>query len=64
MNKAIDSILSIETFEQQCVAIKGMLQSSRLEDHMNTIGIEQLLCKKFFYNKKYEQHKKDKSICW
>ena len=41
LNKAIDSILSIETFEQQCVVIKFMLQSSRLEDHMNTIGIDQ-----------------------
>ena len=39
LNKAIDSILSIDTFEQQCVVIKCMLQSSRLEDHMNTIGI-------------------------
>ena len=41
LNNAIDSILSIDTFEQQCVVSKCMLQSSRLEDHMNTIGIEQ-----------------------
>ena len=27
LNKAIESILSIDTFEQQCVAIKCMLQS-------------------------------------
>ena len=40
LNKAIDSILSIDTFEQQFVVIKFMLQSSRLEDHMKTIGIE------------------------
>ena len=40
-NKAIDSILSIDTFEQQCVVIKHILQSSRLEDHMKTIGIDQ-----------------------
>ena len=33
LNKAIDYILSIDTFGQQCVAIKYMLQSSRLEDH-------------------------------
>ena len=39
-NKAIYSILSINTFEQQCVVIKCMLQSSRLEDHMKTIGID------------------------
>ena len=41
LNKAIYSILSINTFEQQCVVIKCMLQSSRLEDHMKTIGIDQ-----------------------
>ena len=41
MNKAIDFILYIETFEQQCVVCKGMLQSPRLEDHMKTIGIDQ-----------------------
>ena len=40
-NKVIDSILSINTFEQQCVVIKCMLQSSRLEDHMKNIGIDQ-----------------------
>ena len=41
MNKAIDSILNIDIFEQQCVVIKGMLQLQRLEDHMKTMGIEQ-----------------------
>ena len=41
LNEAIDSILSINTFEQHCVVIKCMLQSSRLEDHMKTIGIDQ-----------------------
>ena len=41
LNEAIDSILSIDTFEQQCIPIKRMLQSSRLEDHMKTIGIDQ-----------------------
>ena len=45
LNKAIDSILSIETPKQQCVVIKCILQSSRLEDHMKTIGIEQQLFK-------------------
>ena len=40
-NKAIYSILSIDTFEQQCVLIKCTLQTSRLEDHMTTIGIDQ-----------------------
>ena len=41
LNKVIDSILYINTFEQQCVVIKCMLQSSRLEYHMKTIGIDQ-----------------------
>ena len=41
LNKAIDYILYIDTFEKQCVVIKVMLQSSRLEDNMKTIGIDQ-----------------------
>ena len=41
LNKVIDSIISINSFEQQCFVIKCMLQSSRLEDHMKTIGIDQ-----------------------
>ena len=41
LNKAIDSIISIDTFEQQCVIIKCMLKSSRIDDHMKTIGIDQ-----------------------
>ena len=40
LNKAIYYILSIDTFEQQCVVIKFMFQSSCLEDRMNTIGID------------------------
>ena len=43
MNKSIDYIFYIGTFEQKCVLIEGMLQSLRLEDHMNTIGIYQAL---------------------
>ena len=41
LNKAIDYILSIDTFEQECVVIKGMLKSSRIENNMKTIGIYQ-----------------------
>ena len=41
LNKPIDYILYTDTFEQQCVVIKCMLQSSRLEYHMKTIGIYQ-----------------------
>ena len=41
LNKAIYYILSIDTFEQQCVVIKGMLQPPSFEDHKKTIGIYQ-----------------------
>ena len=44
MNNSIDYIFYIDTFEQQCVVIKGMLQSLSLEDHMETIGVDQSLC--------------------
>ena len=47
MNKLIDYVLFFYTFEQQCAVIKGMLQSPRLKDHANTIGIEKSLRKKF-----------------
>ena len=41
MSKANDYVLSIDTFEQQCVVLKGMLQSPKLKDHLQTIGIDQ-----------------------
>ena len=40
MTKVIDYVLSIDKFEQQCVVLKGMLQSPRLKDHVKTIGID------------------------
>ena len=43
MNTVIDCALYIDTFEQQCLVIKGMLQSMCLKYHMKTIGIDQLL---------------------
>ena len=49
MNKEIDSILYIDTFEQQCVVIKCMLQSPRLANHMKTIDIDQSLLKRSFF---------------
>ena len=51
-HKAIDYILSIDIFEQQCVVIKFMLQSSRLGYHMKTIGIEQSLCTRSYFEHK------------
>ena len=41
MTKVIDYVLSIDTFEQQCAVLKGMLQSPQLKDHVQTIGIDQ-----------------------
>ena len=40
MTKVIDSVLSIDKFEQKFVVLKGMLQSPRMKDHVHTIGIE------------------------
>ena len=39
MTKVIDSVISIDTFEQQFVVLKGMLQSLRLKYHVHTIGV-------------------------
>ena len=39
MPKVVDSDLSINTFEQQCVVLKGMLQSPWLKYHLQNIGI-------------------------
>ena len=52
MNKAIDYILYIDTFEQQCVVIKVMLQSPRLEYHMKIIGINQSLSNMYSFEHK------------
>ena len=49
MTKVIDSVLSIDTFEQQCVVIKGMLQSPRLKYHVQTIGIDPSLSNNTIY---------------
>ena len=39
MTDLIDSVLSIDKFEQKYVVLKGMLQSPLLKDHVHTIGI-------------------------
>ena len=52
MTELIDYILSIDTFEQQWVVIKCMLQSPRLKDHVHTIGIDQSLS-----NSAIDEHK-------
>ena len=38
--KVIDCVLSIDKFEQKRVVLKGMLQSQRLKDPVNIIGID------------------------
>ena len=53
LNKAFDSILCIDTFEQQCVVIKVMLKSPRLEYHVKTIGIDQSLCNRSSFEHKF-----------
>ena len=40
MTNVIGYVLSIDKFEQQCVVLKGMLQSPRLKDYVQTIGID------------------------
>ena len=41
ITKVVDSILSIDTFEQKCVVLKVTLKSLQLKDHVQTIGIDQ-----------------------
>ena len=52
MTKVIDSVLSIDRFEKQYVVLKGMLQSTRLNDHVKTIGIDQSLSNNAIYEHK------------
>ena len=50
---AIYLILSIDTFEQQFLVIKVMLQSPHPEDHMKTIGIDQSLRNSYSFEHKF-----------
>ena len=52
MTKVIDFVLSIDTFEQQCFVLKGMLQSLRLKYHIQTIGIHPSLSNNAIYENK------------
>ena len=51
ITKVIDSVLSIDTFEQHFCVIEGMLQSPRLKDHLKTIGIDQSLSNNDLFEK-------------
>ena len=61
MTKVVDAVLSIDTFEQQCLLLKGMLQSPRLKDHVQTIGIEPSLSNNTIYEQKYLENIKKSS---
>ena len=52
ITKLIDYVLSIDTFGQQCVVLKGMFQSPLLKDNVQTIGIEQSLINNAIYEHK------------
>ena len=59
MTKVIDSVLSIDTFEQKCVVLKGMLQPPRLKDHVQTIDIDQSLSNNAPYEHKFLENTKN-----
>ena len=52
MTKVIDSIISIDTFQQQCDMLKGMLQSPQLKYHVHTIDIHPSLSNNAIYEHK------------
>ena len=52
MTEVIDSVLSINTFEQQCVVLKDILQSLQLKYHVQTIGIHPSLSNNAIYEHK------------
>ena len=43
--KVVNYVILVDIFEQQCVVLKGMLQSPHLKDHVKTFGIDQSLSK-------------------
>ena len=49
LNEVIDLIIEIESFKQQCVIVKGVLQSERMEKRMVTIGVDQSLSNSAMY---------------
>ena len=59
MTKLIDCVLSIDTFEQQCVVLKVILQSLLLKYHVHTIGIEQSLSINAIYEHKCLENMKN-----
>ena len=58
MTKVTDSIILIDTFEQPCVLIKGMLHSLNLKDNVKTIGIDQSLSNSALFEHRWLQNTK------
>ena len=58
MTKVVDYVLLNDTFEQQCVVLKGMLQLPRLKNHVKTIGIDQYLSNNALFEHKCLQNTK------
>ena len=52
MTKVVDYVLSINTFEQKCDVLKGMLQSPRPIYHVQTVVIDPSLRKNAIYEHK------------
>ena len=52
MTKVIDYVLSIDTFKQKYVVLKGMLKSPRLKDRVQTIAVDQSLSNNAIYEHK------------
>ena len=52
MTKVVYYVLSVDTYKQQYVVFKGVLQSPRLKHHVNTIGIDQPLSKNALFEHK------------
>ena len=52
MTKVVDYVLSIDTFEQKYVMLKGMFQSPGLKYHVQTIGIHLSLSNNAIYEHK------------
>ena len=49
LTKVIDTFIEIDSFENQCVIIKGLLQAERLQKHMLIIGVGQSLSNSALY---------------
>ena len=55
LTKVIKYIILVDTFEQQRVVLKSMLQSLRLKCHLKNIGIDQSLSNNSLYEHKFLQ---------